>query len=164
MLPQSWQSSVEDTHKIEISSKWRKEIEKEMERYAWLDKQCNAWLKWLNCNWRLVCVFVCVWLGVCVHDCTSTYASVFCVWVFLFCVSQGRGDERILGCHKTLGSCTYLALISLCVPAKLTCPWESPNATHMLNPLNIFSGKLGPLLAWHPYWQRWQTWLVIIRQ
>ncbi len=136
MLPQSRQSSGEDTHKIEIFSKWRKEIEKEMERYAWLDKQCNAWLKWLNCNWRLRCVCVCVCIG------TSTYASVFHVWVFIFCVSQCRGDESILGCHKTLRSCTYLALISLCVPAKLTCPWESPNATHMLNPLNIFSGKL----------------------
>lgn len=67
-----------------------------------------------------------------------------------FCVSVCRGDESSLECHKTLRSCTYLALISLCVPAKRTCPWESPNATHMFNSVNVFSGKLCPGLAQDP--------------
>lgn len=83
-----------------------------------------------------MCVLVCLYEHICFH-----------VWVFIFCMSQCRGDESILGCHKTLRSCTNLALISLSVPAKLTCPWESPNATHMLNLLNISVGYLAP--CWH---------------
>ena len=83
-----------------------------------------------------VCVLVCLYEHICFH-----------VWVFIFCMSQCRGVESILGCHKTLRSCTNLALISLSVPAKLTCPWESPNATHMLNLLNISVWYSAP--CWH---------------
>lgn len=67
-----------------------------------------------------------------------------CASVYIFCVSQCRGDESILGCHETLRSHTNLALISLCVSAKLTSPWKSPNAAHMLKPLHIFNGETWP--------------------
>lgn len=41
-LAQSGKSSGGDARKIEISFKCRKEIEKEMERYAWMDEQYDA--------------------------------------------------------------------------------------------------------------------------
>lgn len=111
-LPQSRQGGTERTfkmEKMEILSKWRKkEIERKMKRYAWLDKLSNAWLKWLNCYWQLK--------SICMHVCVC----VTCV--FMFSVSQCRGDESIFWCHKTLRSCTYPGSHLISVPAKLTCP------------------------------------------